>query len=216
MLASVDKKCATLADILRAEGYGLGGASEQAVEQAIQGLALGAETVQGCALECVVWSQEGRALLAWVQDSGPIFSTTVSLSLLCHTHAKRKEDCKHSGAPLAQQYTARAACWGVGEVHRKKQQRLARRSDVRRYVEVHIEQGVTLEGLDVPVAPVRAIAGQTRLAVMFKGMQARPACLTAMHGLHHHAGDTRLQHLGYCSVQTCRRRRHRTDSGGTV
>ena len=67
---------------------------------------------------------------------------------------------------------------------------------MRRYVEVHIEQGVTLEGLDVPVAPVRAIAGQTRLAVMFKGMQARPTCLTAMHGLHHHAGVARLQHLG--------------------
>ncbi len=47
----------------------------------------------------------------------------------------------------------------------------------RRYVEVHIEQGLTLEGLDVPVAPVRAIAGQTRLAVMFKGVQVRCPCL---------------------------------------
>ena len=56
---------------------------------------------------------------------------------------------------------------------RKQQHRVARAGVMRRYVEVHIEQGVTLEGLDVPVAPVRAIAGQTRLAVMFKGMQAR-------------------------------------------
>ena len=54
MLASVDKKGATLSDILLADGYGLGGASEQAIEQAIEGLALSAETVQGCvsAISC--------------------------------------------------------------------------------------------------------------------------------------------------------------------
>ena len=49
-------------------------------------------------------------------------------------------------------------------------------STVCRYVEVHIEQGLTLEGLDVPVAPVRAIAGQTRLAVVFKGVQVSASC----------------------------------------
>ena len=49
MLASVDKKGATLSDILRADGYGLGGASEQAIEQAVEGLALDAKAVQGCA-----------------------------------------------------------------------------------------------------------------------------------------------------------------------
>ena len=47
MLASVDKKGATLSDILRADGYGLGGASEQAIEQAVEGLALDASAVQG-------------------------------------------------------------------------------------------------------------------------------------------------------------------------
>ena len=51
----------------------------------------------------------------------------------------------------------------------------------RRYVEVHIEQGLTLEGLDVPVAPVRAIAGQTRLSVMFKGVQVRRPNLAHSH-----------------------------------
>ena len=118
MLASVDKKGATLADILRAEGYGLGGASEQAVEQAIQGLALGAETVQGCALNMLFRAR--RAVRYWpgCKTTDP-FWHAVSLSLLCHTHAKRKEDCKHLVAPLAQQYTASAACWGFGEVHRK-------------------------------------------------------------------------------------------------
>lgn len=79
--------------------------------------------------------------------------------------------------------SARTACWGFGEAYIvSSSSRVARSNDVCRYVEVHIEQGVTLEGLDVPVAPVRAIAGQTRLAVMFKGMQARPIRLTAMDG----------------------------------
>src|SRR6202011_3878356 len=49
------------------------------------------------------------------------------------------------------------------------------RSELLAYVELHIEQGPVLEGLNVPVGVVTAIAGATRLA----------ASLTAMAG---HAG----------------------------
>ena len=41
-----------------------------------------------------------------------------------------------------------------------------------RYVEVHMEQGPVLDELGVPLAPVSAIAGQTRLAVAIAGSQA--------------------------------------------
>jgi len=43
----------------------------------------------------------------------------------------------------------------------------------RRYVEVHMEQGPVLEELGVPLAPVSAIAGQTRLSVSVYGNQVR-------------------------------------------
>ena len=44
-----------------------------------------------------------------------------------------------------------------------------------RYVEVHMEQGPVLDELGVPLAPVSAIAGQTRLSVSVTGSQARDA-----------------------------------------
>ena len=47
------------------------------------------------------------------------------------------------------------------------------------YLEFHIEQGPVLEGLDVPLAVVDAIAGQSRLAVRFEG-QANHAGTTPM------------------------------------
>lgn len=40
-----------------------------------------------------------------------------------------------------------------------------------RYVEVHMEQGPVLETMGVPLGPVSAIAGQTRLAVQVHGVQ---------------------------------------------
>ena len=43
-----------------------------------------------------------------------------------------------------------------------------------RYVEVHMEQGPVLEELGVPLAPVSAIAGQTRLSVSIHGNQVCP------------------------------------------
>ena len=42
---------------------------------------------------------------------------------------------------------------------------------VRAYVEVHIEQGPVLEGLDVPLGVVTAIAGQTFLSIHILGEQ---------------------------------------------
>jgi hypothetical protein len=44
---------------------------------------------------------------------------------------------------------------------------------VTRYVEVHMEQGPVLEDLGLPLAPVMAIAGQTRLMVSIAGSQVR-------------------------------------------
>lgn len=181
MLASVDKKGATLSDILRADGYGLGGASEQAVEQAIEGLALGAEAVQGCALG-ISCTASGPCAAGLAARQHTRLWHAVSLSLPCHASGSIGK-CKRFGAVMGATVHREYCLPGFGEAYCKKQQRLARFSDVCRYVEVHIEQGVTLEGLDVPVAPVRAIAGQTRLAVMFKGMQARRICLAAIHGL---------------------------------
>ena len=48
------------------------------------------------------------------------------------------------------------------------------------YIEFHIEQGPVLESLDLPLAVVTAIAGQSRLAVTFHG-QANHAGTTPMH-----------------------------------
>ncbi len=48
------------------------------------------------------------------------------------------------------------------------------------YIEFHIEQGPVLESLDLPLAVVTAIAGQSRLAVTFRG-QANHAGTTPMH-----------------------------------
>src|SRR5580698_4780735 len=44
------------------------------------------------------------------------------------------------------------------------------RRELLAYVELHIEQGPVLEGLQLPVGVVTAIAGATRLAVSFVGM----------------------------------------------
>src|SRR6202045_705840 len=44
------------------------------------------------------------------------------------------------------------------------------RSELLAYVELHIEQGPVLEGLNVPVGVVTAIAGATRLAASLTGM----------------------------------------------
>jgi len=48
------------------------------------------------------------------------------------------------------------------------------------YIEFHIEQGPVLESLDLPLGIVTAIAGQSRLAVTFRG-QANHAGTTPMH-----------------------------------
>jgi allantoate deiminase len=48
------------------------------------------------------------------------------------------------------------------------------------YLEFHIEQGPVLESLDLPLGIVTAIAGQSRLAVTFRG-QANHAGTTPMH-----------------------------------
>jgi allantoate deiminase len=45
-----------------------------------------------------------------------------------------------------------------------------RRGELLAYVELHIEQGPVLEGLDLPVGIVTAIAGATRLAARLTGM----------------------------------------------
>ena len=44
------------------------------------------------------------------------------------------------------------------------------RRELLAYIELHIEQGPVLEGLNLPVGVVSAIAGATRLAVSFTGM----------------------------------------------
>ena len=44
------------------------------------------------------------------------------------------------------------------------------RSELLAYVELHIEQGPVLEGLNLPVGVVTAIAGATRLAASLTGM----------------------------------------------
>ena len=88
MLASADKKGATLSDILRADGYGLGGASEQAVEQAIEGLALGAETVQGCALGITCTARRAIALLARLHDNRLAFGMLKSFTALSHNQER--------------------------------------------------------------------------------------------------------------------------------
>ncbi|HUO10989.1 MAG TPA: allantoate amidohydrolase [Phycisphaerae bacterium] len=46
---------------------------------------------------------------------------------------------------------------------------LRKRTDLRGYFEIHIEQGPEMERSDVPVAAVGAIAGQTRMQVRFHG-----------------------------------------------
>ena len=43
--------------------------------------------------------------------------------------------------------------------------------DVKAYLEVHMEQGPVLETQGVPLGPVSAIAGQTRLLVSMSGTQ---------------------------------------------
>lgn len=45
---------------------------------------------------------------------------------------------------------------------------------VRSYLEVHMEQGPVLESRGVPLGPVSAIAGQTRLFVSMIGTQVLP------------------------------------------
>lgn len=44
-------------------------------------------------------------------------------------------------------------------------------NDISEYIEFHIEQGTSLEGLSQPLGVVSAIAGQTRLKVSVKGVQ---------------------------------------------
>ena len=73
-----------------------------------------------------------------------------------------------------------------------------------RYVEVHMEQGPVLDDLGVPLAPVSAIAGQTRLFVSVAGSQVpcrarMQACLaTSIRLTHAHAWVGRV-------VARCRR-----------
>ncbi|HTS66408.1 MAG TPA: Zn-dependent hydrolase [Candidatus Acidoferrales bacterium] len=52
--------------------------------------------------------------------------------------------------------------------------------DVRGYLEFHIEQGPVLESLDLPLAVVEAVAGQSRFEVCFTG-KANHAGTTPMH-----------------------------------
>jgi allantoate deiminase len=51
------------------------------------------------------------------------------------------------------------------------------------YIEFHIEQGPVLESLGLPLGVVSAIAGQTRVSLIFRG-QARHAGATPMHLRH--------------------------------
>src|SRR6202012_361844 len=44
------------------------------------------------------------------------------------------------------------------------------RRELLAYIELHIEQGPVLEGLNLPVGVVTAVAGATRLAVSLTGM----------------------------------------------
>ena len=55
--------------------------------------------------------------------------------------------------------------------------------DVRGYFEFHIEQGPVLESLDIPLAVVETIAGQSRFEVSFTG-KANHAGTTPMHLRH--------------------------------
>jgi allantoate deiminase len=55
--------------------------------------------------------------------------------------------------------------------------------DILAYLEFHIEQGPVLESLDYPLAAVEAIAGQTRMELVFMG-RANHAGTTPMHLRH--------------------------------
>ena len=111
MLASVDKKGATLSDILRADGYGLGGASEQAVEQAIEGLALGAETVQGCALGILYKARRACSAGLGCKNKDPSLACREpSTALALERNEQNEGACKQLGASFAQQNNASTAC----------------------------------------------------------------------------------------------------------
>ncbi|MCC6313752.1 MAG: allantoate amidohydrolase [Thermomicrobiales bacterium] len=75
----------------------------------------------------------------------------------------------------------REACLAAGGDPEALAAGVARPERLLGYVEAHIEQGPTLESLDVPVGVVSTIAGQTRVNATFRGEAGHAGTVRMMH-----------------------------------